>query len=189
MSDLSDLASDVAKDLPAQVRKVIDAAIENGWTLNKPGMTLALRLNHPTDELAQPVYITWVVSRTPTGRLSFKHDSCGTKGLHPLSGADLIEYLKDPTVVYPVEDEPPWDTEEPLSQDELLQSLGASPVPPSPVSSPISENSASASPLKLTGGTAASARSTQTIKPLRVTIPGRNALSATGAESAETSGT
>lgn len=100
MSDLADLAADVAGELPAQVRKVIDAAVSNGWELNKPGMTLALRLNHPTDDLADPVYITWTVGRTPTGRLSFKFMSCSTRGLVPLSGADLLEYLADPTTVY-----------------------------------------------------------------------------------------
>ena len=105
MSDLSDLAEEVAKDLPFQVRKTIDTAIEAGWQLNGPGMTLALRLNHPTDDLAQPVYITWVVGRTPKGNLSFRFDSCGTRGLVPLSGADLLEYLDDPTVIYPTDAE------------------------------------------------------------------------------------
>jgi hypothetical protein len=100
VSDLADLAADVTGDMPVQVRKVINAAIEHGWELNKPGMTLALRLNHPTDELADPVYITWTVGRTPTGRLSFKFMSCATRGLVPLSGADLLEYLEDPTVAY-----------------------------------------------------------------------------------------
>lgn len=100
MSDLSDLAAEVSKDLPAQIRKVIDQAVEYGWELNAPGMTLALRLNHPTDDLAQPVYITWVVGRTPKGKLSFKFMSCGTAGLSSLSGADLLEYLADPTTVY-----------------------------------------------------------------------------------------
>lgn len=105
MSDLSDLAADVTKDLPIGVRKVIDAALANGWELNKPGMTVALRLNHPTDELAQPVFITWYVGRTPKGALSFKFSSCATQGLIPLSGADLLEYLADPTVIYPTHEE------------------------------------------------------------------------------------
>lgn len=105
MSDLADLAFDVAGELPSQVRKVIDSAVSHGWELNKPGMTLALRLNHPTDELAQPVYIVWAVGRTPTGRLSFKFSSCGTAGLVPLSGADLLEYLADPTTVYASDDD------------------------------------------------------------------------------------
>lgn len=99
-SDLAQLAEDVAGDLPAQVRKVITTALASGWVLNKPGMTLALRLSKPDDELAQPVYISWVVGRTATGRMSFRFQSCGTKGLVPLSGADLLEYLADPTVIY-----------------------------------------------------------------------------------------
>lgn len=105
MSDLADLAADVTKDLPIGVRKVIDTALANGWELNKPGMTVALRLNHPTDELAQPVYITWYVGRTPKGALSLKFSSCGTQGLIPLTGADLLEYLADPTVIYPTDEE------------------------------------------------------------------------------------
>lgn len=140
MSDLSDLAADVSKDLPAQVRKVIDTAIAQGWELNKPGMTLCLRLNHLTDELAQPVYISWVVGRTPTGKQSFKFMSCGTKGLVPLSGADLLVYLEDPTVIYTTPADvaesdakalkeaqdslPPWDTSKPV-QANLEGFLGA----------------------------------------------------------------
>jgi hypothetical protein len=105
VTDLADLAFDVAGDLPAQVRKVIDTAVTNGWELNKPGMTLALRLNHPTDELAQPVYILWAVGKTPTGRMSFKFVSCGTAGLVPLTGPDLLEYLADPTVIYKTDED------------------------------------------------------------------------------------
>lgn len=100
MSELSDLLQDMTKDLPPAIRKVIDTAVENGWELNKPGLTVALRLNHPTDELAQPVYAMWVVSRTPKGALSYRFDSCGTKGQVPLKGPELLDYLKDPTTVY-----------------------------------------------------------------------------------------
>lgn len=105
MTDLADLAFDVAGDLPLAVRKVIGTALEHGWTLNPPGMTLALRLNHPTDDLAQPVYIVWAVGRTAAGRMSFRFSSCGTRGLIPLSGADLLEYLADPTVAYTTAEE------------------------------------------------------------------------------------
>lgn len=138
MTDLADLAFDVAGDLPVQVRKVIDTAVVHGWELNKPGLTLALRLNHPSDDLAQPVYIVWSVGRTPSGRLSFKFSSCGTRGLVPLSGADLLEYLADPTVVYLTDqdvkeagegqvekDTPPWD-EHAKPEDNLKAHLGAS---------------------------------------------------------------
>lgn len=105
MTDLADLAEALTKDLPIAARKVIDKALECGWELNKPGMTVALRLNHPTDELAQPVYITWVVSRTAKGAISFRFDSCGTKGLTTLKPADLLEYLEDPTVIYPTDED------------------------------------------------------------------------------------
>jgi hypothetical protein len=105
LSDLSDLAEDVAKDMPHSVRKVIDTATANGWQLNRPGVTIALRLNHPTDTLADPVYVTWVVGRTKSGKLSFRFGSCSTRGLVPLKGSDLLEYLADPTVAYMTPDE------------------------------------------------------------------------------------
>lgn len=140
MSDLADLASDVTKDLPIAVRRVIDTALENNWQLNKPGMTVALRLNHPTDNLAMPVYITWTVGRTPKGALSFRFMSCGTQGLHKLSGADLLEYLKDPTVVYDTEEElaakedkfdrkkldnpPKWDEQNKTPEENTIAQFG-----------------------------------------------------------------
>lgn len=137
MSDLADLAFDVAGDLPAQARKVIDTAVANGWELNPPGMTLCLRLNHPSDDLAQPVYVCWAVGRTPSGRLSFKFHGASTKGLVPLSGADLLEYLADPTVAYMTDediaeadakrtekDRKPWDQSESLVVN-LRRQLGA----------------------------------------------------------------
>lgn len=132
MSDLSDLAEAVAKDLPHGVRKIIDTALENGWQLNPPGMTLALRLNHPTDELADPVYVVWSVGRTPTGKISLKFSSAGTRGLVPLKGPDLIEYLQDPTVAYVTAEEaeaeyesrrklPPWDEDAPAEVNVMRQ--------------------------------------------------------------------
>lgn len=140
MTNLSDLAAEVSKDLPANIRKTIDIAIDNGWELNPPGMTLCLRLNHPTDELAQPVYVSWVVGLTPKGSTSFRFMSCSTRGLVPLSGADLLEYLQDPTTVYLTADDvaesdskaleaaqekmPPWDAKKPV-QANLEGFLGA----------------------------------------------------------------
>jgi hypothetical protein len=133
MSDLSDLAADLTKDLPLSARKVIDKALENGWCLNAPGMTVALRLNHPTDDLALPVYITWVVGRTPKGAMSFRFDSCGTRGQVPLKPADLLEYLEDPTVAYTLAEEalkaaqdksPPWD-ENKTPAENLREQTGA----------------------------------------------------------------
>ena len=135
MSDLEDLLSDVVGDFPIGVRKVVNAAVEHGWKLNAPGVTMALRLNHPTDEAAMPVYITWVVGRTPKGALSFKHFSCGTKGLHKLSASDLLEYLADPTVVYQLPDDaeadgedfeesPPW-SDKATPEENVSAQLGA----------------------------------------------------------------
>lgn len=119
MSELSDTLEALTKDLPHGVRKVIDKAIDGGWELNPPGITMVMRLNHPTDLFADPVYVAWTVGRTPTGKPSYKFSSAGTKGLKPLSGPDLLEYLEEPTVAHStvaeLEDEyaerhkPKWD--------------------------------------------------------------------------------
>lgn len=194
MSDLSDLASDVSKDLPAQIRKVIDTAIEAGWQLNKPGMTLALRLNHPSDELAQPVYITWVVGRTPQGRLSFKFMSCGTRGLVPLSGADLLEYLKDPTTIYMSDEDVdqatevsaaraaakadekrlPWDQHKP-QMDNLNAQIGASVLRIEPIraSDLIADQQSrlSSVPTSTSGSVQPQKAPVRRVAPLRVQIP------------------
>ena len=127
MSDLADLCEELTKDLSPAIRRVIDAAVENGWELNKPGMTLCLRLNHPSDELAMPVYVSWVVGRTAKGKLSFRFDSCCTSGLDSLSGADLLEYLADPTVVYPEPEESEWD-ESKSKAENVAKILGPSPA-------------------------------------------------------------
>jgi hypothetical protein len=102
--DLEDIIDDLGAEMSVMVRKTIKAAIENGWLLNKPGMTVALRLDHPTMKDAYPVYIAWALAKTPTGKLSWRFSSCGTKSLVPLSGAELIEYLADPTLVMPSDD-------------------------------------------------------------------------------------
>jgi hypothetical protein len=137
VSDLADLAEALTKDLPISARKVIDTALEHGWELSKPGMTVALRLNHPSDELAQPVYVTWVVGRTAKGAMSFRFNNCGTKGLVPLSPAELLEYLSDPTIIYMTDEDmaeadrkraererKPWDNDaDPVTN--VINALGA----------------------------------------------------------------
>lgn len=99
MFDLARLIEDIGGSMPPAVKKVLKAAEENGWELNRPGMTLCLRFNHPTDELASPLYISWVLKRTPTGKLGLGFDSCSTASLVPLRPADVLEYLSDPTVI------------------------------------------------------------------------------------------
>lgn len=135
MSDLADLTADMTKDFPSHIRRILDTALVNGWELNPPGMTLALRLNHPTDPLADPVYVVWTVGRTPVGRMSYRFSSAGTRGLVPLSGADLLVYLGDPTVAYPVTEEleagleartkpPEWDRHAPPEVNLMRQLQG-----------------------------------------------------------------
>ena len=88
-------------EIPASVRKVLRTAVDNGWQLNKPGMTIALRFDHPSLENAWPVYITWAIGRTAKGKVSWRFNSCGTRSLVSLSGAELLEYLEDPELVMP----------------------------------------------------------------------------------------
>lgn len=101
LPDLESILEDLGAELPPNVRKTLKSAVDHGWQLNKPGMTIALRLNHPVVADAYPVYISWTLGRTPKGALSWKFGSCGTRTLIPLSGADLLVYLEDPTTVLP----------------------------------------------------------------------------------------
>lgn len=105
MSDLSDLAEDLAKGLPIAARKVIDKALEGGWELNPPGMTVCLRLSHPTDDLGVPVYVAWAVKRTPTGRIGFTFVGASTASLIPLRPAEVLDYLEDPSAAYSTPEE------------------------------------------------------------------------------------
>lgn len=176
--ELEELLDDVAAELPLPVRKVLRAAEDHGWKLNPPGLTLALRLNHPEDILAQPVYITWQVGRTPTGKLSMKHYSCGTQGLQPLSGKDLLEYLADPSVIYPLDGS--------VSDSEALSLEGGTEVPCEPLTVltevlgavELVQTSEPSSPVEvpqskplLSAGIPSDVPSTKTPKPLAVTIP------------------
>ncbi len=135
MSDLSDLAEELTKDLPLGARKVIDKAVENGWELNAPGMTVVIRLNHPTDDLAAPLYVCWVAKRTPKGKIGFNFVSASTATMVPMRPADVLEYLEDPTVAYTLAEEaqaeaeakmnnPPWDDKAELTVN-LKRQLGA----------------------------------------------------------------
>lgn len=108
------------------VKKLILAAEENGWQLNPPGVTCCFRLNHPSDELAQPVYVTYALGRSPTGKLSWRFMSAATAGLVPLKGQDLLAYLADPTIAYALPDDPEPSRETP--EEQVPWNRQASPV-------------------------------------------------------------
>lgn len=164
--------------LPAGVKKIIDAAESEGWELNGKGVTLAIRLDRgePWD---LPAYVCWQVGVTPTGKVSFTSGKGGTMN-QPLTATEMIDYLSDPTVVYPVQahDEPegPTDNEEgkpsALSHEEILELLGATVVettpesPASPPSSGITAPTVTAKGLRV--GMQSAAPSTTTPSPLRV---------------------
>jgi hypothetical protein len=160
-------------DLPPNIRKVLDVAAENNWELNPPGVTIAVRLNHATDKLADPVYISWVVGRTQKGKLSYRFDGCGTRGLVPLSGADLLVYLADPTVVYLTDEDiqersnahdervrPKWDDSAEPEVNAMKQLGGTL----------LSVDRAFSSP-PITGKPQESKSSPVSAKPLRVMLP------------------
>lgn len=91
----------LAASLPAKVKSILQAADDHGWELNGKGASFCIRLDHPTDEFAVPVYITWQLGRTPKGSLSWRFMSAGTATLQPMSLDDVLNYLKDPTILYP----------------------------------------------------------------------------------------
>jgi mannose/cellobiose epimerase-like protein (N-acyl-D-glucosamine 2-epimerase family) len=95
----------ILKLLPANARKVVEAAESHGWELNGKGASFCLRLDHPSDDLAVPFYITWQVGETAKGALSFRYMSAATATLQPLSAGDVLEYLADPTLIHGDEDE------------------------------------------------------------------------------------
>ncbi len=100
MTDIEEHAS-IKTELPPAVQRTIDAAAEHGWELGGPGLTFTVQFVKPSDPLALPVYASWAVGRSDSGKLSFRFQSSGTSGLQPLNSRDLIAYLQDPTVVYP----------------------------------------------------------------------------------------
>lgn len=86
--------------LPSRVKKVLDIAEQEGWHLNAKGATFCMRFDKDDDELAVPFYVTWQLGRTEKGNLSWRFMSAGTATLQPMSPDDVIEYMKDPTVIY-----------------------------------------------------------------------------------------
>jgi hypothetical protein len=100
VTDISEHAS-IKTELPPAIQRCLDAAGERGWELTGPGLTFTVQFEKPSDPMALPVYGAWTVGRTDSGKLSYRFQSSGTSGLHPLNSKDLIAYLEDPTVVYP----------------------------------------------------------------------------------------
>lgn len=203
--------------LPAGVKKVLVEARSQGWELHGKGATIAFRLDRSEDELDLPLYVQWEIGVTPKGSISLRGGKGGVPHMK-LSTADVMEYLSDPSIVYPLEDDqaeklaemmestPPWD-ETKEAHENLCASLsatlvddkpapkplrlGASPDPSaSRPSSPTSpEHTASKSGALKVGGTQSSARSTETV-PLRLaTTPLRVGSSVTHAASEATSST
>lgn len=170
MSELIEILEALKAELPSSVRKTLETADENGWQLNKPGMTLALRLNHPTDELAMPCYISWQVALTAAGKPSMRFVSAGTRGLHSLKGKELLEYLADPTIVYPDDSD---ESEVPPSLQSIVKASDDQ------TSSESSSTTDSTTPTAHLAGTAVAVRSMQTTTPVQATTPASDASSAT----------
>lgn len=84
--------------LPTSIRKILRAAEDNGWELNGKGLSLAIRLDHPTDEIAIPLYVTYSVGKTGTGKVSARFMSAATATLKKLGPRDVLAVLADPTL-------------------------------------------------------------------------------------------
>lgn len=87
--------------LPPRVRKVLDAAEENGWMEN-PFTSLVVRL---TREDGLPFYATWHWVGVD-GKRSWRFQGAYAKNGQALNYNDIFVYLEDPAVIYP---EPPED--------------------------------------------------------------------------------
>jgi hypothetical protein len=100
--NLSDLAADeLTGPLPPRVAKVLDTAAANGWVPNGKGITLCVRLDHPTDEDAVPFYVTWQLAISPEGKRSWRFWNAGAANFQPLNYSDVLTYLADPSVIWP----------------------------------------------------------------------------------------
>lgn len=90
--------------LPGAITKVLEAAEAEGWQFHGKGASIAFRLDKEGDELALPLYLTWQIGKTPGGKVSFRAGNAGTPIMAPMSVADAIEYMADPTLIWPTEE-------------------------------------------------------------------------------------
>lgn len=97
--------------MPTSMRKLLRAAEDNGWDLNGKGLTLCLRLDKPEDEMAMPLYVTYQLGKTTTGKVSARFMSAGTATLKRLGPKDVLAVIADPTLAHE-----PWEYEETVSE-------------------------------------------------------------------------
>jgi hypothetical protein len=146
--------------LPRGIQKALEEAASLGWELHGKGATIAFRLDRAQDGLDLPVYALWTIGKTPKGAVSFHAGKAGVPHA-TLSISDLSEYLKDPSVVYPLEtepapeeperaasdleDSPPWDTTATAAQN-LCVTLKAKVIEDKPTPKPLRFPSAPGAP-------------------------------------------
>lgn len=100
-TDVTMAAEAIVSPPPRAVEKILDAAIQHGWTEN-PAITLVVRLSRPQDELALPFFMRWdLVGRTPTRKLSWRFQGARAANGQPLTVDDALLYMQDPSVIYP----------------------------------------------------------------------------------------
>jgi len=96
---------DSLETVPARLRKVLEAAEDNGWALSKTGCTAVLRLHRPGDEVALPFYVRWDLLRTgKDAKLSWRYHGAMAENGQRLNYNDVFDYIEHPEFIYP---EPP----------------------------------------------------------------------------------
>ena len=99
---------DSLETVPARLRKVLEAAEDNGWEMSKTGCTAVLRLHRPADEVALPFYVRWDLLRIgkegKEGKLSWRYHSAMAQNGQKLNYNDVFDYIEHPEYIHP---EPP----------------------------------------------------------------------------------
>lgn len=86
--------------LPPRVRKVLDAAYEQGW-MDNAYTSIVVRL---TREDAKPFFASWHWIEVAPGKRAWRFHGARAANGQQLNYNDIFEYLEDPTVIEP---EPP----------------------------------------------------------------------------------
>jgi len=110
-----DVVSEALEALPVNVKRILQAAEDNGWT-EYPSTTLVVRLRKAEDvpevrakAVALPFYLSWeLTGRTKAGKPSWTFRKAYARNGQEMNLEDALLYLEDESVIYP---EPPGDND------------------------------------------------------------------------------